>query len=261
MILAIDVGNSSISFGVFENEKLKFKSKITTVKTKSSDEYSVLFLEILGMNGIDCSQIEGAIMLSVVPALCHVLKEALSKLSIETLVLGAGVKTGLDIRTRSPESVGADIVAEAVGALENHTSPFMIIDLGTATTISVIGEKNELCGCIITSGVKLSGDALSEKCSLLPDVSLSEKPKLLGTNTAESINSGLVLGTALMLDGFIEKIRDELGFGEKLSVIATGGLSELVVPLCKNKIEIKPNLTLTGLLKIYKLNKAKNKSV
>lgn len=257
MILTVDIGNTSIAFGVFENEKLKFKSKITAVKTKSSDEYAVLISEIFKMNGISAEDISGGIMLSVVPGLSFVVSDALKKLSISVIILGAGVKTGLDIRTQSPETVGADIVAEAVGALCNHGAPLAVIDLGTATTISVIGEKRELCGCVIAPGVKLSGDALSASCSLLPDVSLSKNPKFLGTNTAESINSGLVWGTALMLDGFIDKIKEETGFGERLSVIATGGLCDLVVPLCKNKIAVDADLTLLGLFKIYKLNSKK----
>lgn len=257
MILAVDVGNTSIAIGVFENQSLVFKSKITAVKTKSSDEYAVLISDIFKINGISAKDITGAVMLSVVPGLSFVMKDALSKLSIEAIVLGAGVRTGLDIRTQSPEAVGADIVAEAVGALCKFKAPLAVVDLGTATTVCVIGEKNELCGCIIAPGVKLSGDALSAACSLLPDVPLSSDPKFLGTNTAESINSGLVWGSALMLDGFIDKIKAELPFGQRLTAVATGGLAGLVVPLCKNKIIIEPDLTLQGLLKIYSINQKK----
>lgn len=257
MILAVDIGNTSIALGVFENEKIVFKSKITAVKTKSSDEYAVLISDIFKINSISAKDITGAVLLSVVPGLSFVICDALEKLSITALVLGAGVKTGLDIRTQSPESVGSDIVAEAVGALCRFEAPLAVIDLGTATTISVIGEKRELCGCVIAPGVKLSGDALSSACALLPDVSLSKNPKFLGTNTAESINSGLVWGTALMLDGFVDKIKADTGFEKNLTVVATGGLCDLVVPLCTNKIEIEDDLTLIGLLKIYQLNNKK----
>ena len=132
----------------------------------------------------------------------------------------------------------------------------IVIDLGTATTITVINEKGELCGCVISPGVKLGQDALAEKCALLPEVSLSAPPRVVGRNTADSVNSGIVLGTALMLDGFISRISREMGF-EKPSVIATGGLSRLIVPLSENNIIVEPDLTLRGLAHISELNQRK----
>lgn len=255
MILAVDIGNSSISIGIFKDGKLIFSGKLKSSLDKSEDEYAALICEILKMNGIRISEVTGAIMLSVVPGLIHPITAALKKIAVEPLTVGAGLKTGLDIRTQIPGRLGADLVASAVGALVKKKSPLIIVDLGAATTVSVINERNEMCGCIIAPGVKLSADALSEKCALIPDVPLCKPSKLLGTNTAESVNSGCICGSALMIDGFINKIRGEYGFGDNLSIIATGGLASLVVPFCENKIEIAPELTLYGLYRIYNLNK------
>jgi type III pantothenate kinase len=254
MIFALEIGNTSISFGVYVNESLRFKAKLAADRNKSSDEYTATIAGIFGMKHISPEEIEGCILLSVVPALTHTLTAALKLLfKTEPLIVGSGIKTGLNIRVETPNLLGADIVANTVAALKIADAPLIVIDLGTVTTITVINEKIELCGCIIAQGARLSIDAMSEKCALLPEVSLTKPDKLLGTNTADCMNSGAVFGTALMLDGFINKIRNEYSF-DSLNVIATGGLSKLIIPFCENKITLEPDLTLNGLSRLYSIN-------
>jgi len=254
MIIAADIGNTSVSIGVFSGDMLVFKSKLGAVKTRSADEYAVLLLGVFQKNNVSISQIESAVLLSVVPTLTHTLTQMFESFGIKTLIVGAGIKTGLNIRTETPGSLGADIVAETVAAIQIAKTPLIVVDLGTATTLTVINEKGELCGCIIAPGVKISLDALTEVCSLLPEVSLSEPKQLLGKNTEDSINSGIIWGNTFMLDGFIDKIREEYGFENIFSVIATGGLADLIIPFCKNKMIYEPDLTLKGLNRLYKIN-------
>lgn len=254
MIIAADIGNTSVSIGVFSGDTLVFKSKLGAVKTRSADEYAVLLLGVFQKNNVNISQIESAVLLSVVPTLTHTLTQMFESFGIKTLIVGAGIKTGLNIRTETPGSLGADIVAETVAAIQIAKTPLIVVDLGTATTLTVINEKGELCGCIIAPGVKISLDALTEVCSLLPEVSLSEPKQLLGKNTEDSINSGIVWGNTFMLDGFIDKIREEYGFENASSVIATGGLADLIIPFCKNEMIYEPDLTLKGLNHLYKIN-------
>lgn len=263
MVLAVDIGNTSICLGIFDNStpdinhgkpKLHFKSKLASDRQKSADEYAVLLAGIFAMNHIETEDIDGAMLLSVVPTITHSMVEALAHFKIEPLIVGSGIKTGLNIRIDSPNLLGADIVADTIAALQIKPAPIIVVDLGTATTLTLVNEKNELCGCIITPGVRLSTDAMSEKCALLPEVSLARPEKLLGTNTADSVTSGAVFGNALMLDGFIDRIRREYDFGDSLSVIATGGLSELIIPLCENDIIREPDLTLYGLFRLYQIN-------
>ena len=253
MILAVDVGNTSVNLGIFENGNLIKRAKLASDPSKTADEYAVLIAGIFAMKKVSFDSIDGAMLLSVVPQLTHVVSEALGGFGIEPMIVGAGIKTGLNIRVENPGQLGSDIVADTVGAMRLAKPPLVVIDLGTATTITAINPRGELCGCVIAPGVKLSLDALSESCAQLPDVPLSKPSKLLGTNTAESMNSGSVLGTALMLDGFIESIKNEFPDNE-LSVVATGGLSGLIVPLCKSSIRREPDLTLEGLCRLYEMN-------
>lgn len=255
MTLCVDIGNTSICLGVFEQGSLRFKARLASDCKKSADEYAVLLAGIFSMKGIDPSEISDAAMLSVVPALTHTLTRALAAFGTEPLVIGSGIKTGLNLRIESPELLGADIVADTVAALRLAKPPLIVLDLGTATTISVVNSAGELTGCVIAPGVKLSLEALSEKCALLPEVPLSAPTRTVGKNTAEAINSGAVLGTTLMLDGYIERIKRENQL-ETLTVIATGGLAELILPLSENEMRYEPYLTLKGLLFLSELNRS-----
>ena len=252
MILTVDVGNTSINLGLFDRGELRQRAKLASDPSKTADEYAVLIAGVFAMKNISFDSIDGAMLLSVVPQLTHVVTDALGEFGIKPMIVGAGIKTGLNIRVENPSHLGSDIVADTVGALRLAKPPLAVIDLGTATTLTAINPRGELCGCIIAPGVKLSLDALSESCAMLPDVPLSKPDKLLGTNTADSMNSGSVLGSAMMLDGFIRSIKRE--FGSELTVIATGGLSELIIPLCESEIRREPDLTLRGLYRLYEMN-------
>lgn len=257
MILTVDIGNTSISFGVFENESLIYKFKLSSDKNKSADEYASSVRDFLNARNIEPEKIKGAALLSVVPSLRITIIMVLRSFGITPVVLGSGVKTGINLRVESPSDMGADIVADAVGALSVCEAPVIIVDLGTANTFTVINEKNELCGCAISPGIRLSADALSSSCALLSDVFLESPKTLLGKNTSDSINSGIVWGSALMLDGFINKIKKEYKTEKEFTVISSGGLSELIIPLCETEIRNEPDLTLKGLYRIYKINKNK----
>ncbi len=252
MILAVDIGNTSVNLGLFTGEKLNCRVKLASDHMKTADEYAAVISSVFSMKKIDASEISGAILLSVVPGLTHTLTLALGGFGISPLVVGAGIRTGLNIRVENPSALGADIVADTVGAMHIAEPPFAVVDFGTATTITAVDPEGILRGCVIAPGVRLSLDALSKSCAMLPDVPLSRPVKLLGANTPDAMNSGSVYGSALMLDGFIRLIRAE--YGEKLTVIATGGLSELIVPLCESRIIREPDLTLRGLLRLYEMN-------
>lgn len=253
MILAVDIGNTSICLGLFEKNKLVCKAKLASDRIKTADEYAVLIAGIFSMKKIGFSEVEGAMLLSVVPPLTHTIVSALGEFGVKPLIVGSGIRTGLNIRVETPNLLGADIVADTVGAMMLVKPPFVVIDLGTATTITAVNSRGELFGCAIAPGVKLSLDALSSRCAQLSDVQLSKPEKLLGANTADSMNSGSIYGSAMMLDGFIDSIRSEYSL-ESLSVVATGGLSELITPLCKNQIRQEPELTLRGLCRLWEIN-------
>ncbi|MCM1544065.1 MAG: type III pantothenate kinase [Ruminococcus sp.] len=257
MILAVDIGNTSVSLGVFDGERLVFKSKLSADRLKTSDEYAILLSDVFEKNKVDSSAFDGAILLSVVPSLTHTVSSALKAFGVTPMIVGAGIKTGLNIRTEIPSSVGADIVAATVASMQVEKAPMIVLDFGTATTLTAINAKGELCGCIIAPGVKTAFDAMTKSCSLLTDVPLLTPKTLLGKNTADSMNSGVVWGNALMIDGFIKKIRSEYEIDESAAVIATGGLAQLIVPLCETKIRCEPNLTLNGLYHLYKINQKK----
>lgn len=253
MFLALDVGNTSINIGVFNKSELVCRAKLASDQAKTADEYAVLISGIFAMKGVKTDELFGAIMLSVVPGLTHTLIEALDGFGIEPMLVGAGIRTGLNIRVENPGALGADIVADTVGAMQLAKPPFAVIDLGTATTLTAVNPKGELCGCMIAPGVRLALDALSSHCAMLPDVSLTRPEQLLGTNTADALNAGSVWGTALMLDGFIEALKAEY-LPEELTVVATGGLSELIAPHCRSKMIREPELTLRGLCRLWELN-------
>lgn len=255
MLLAVDIGNSSIDIGVFaEDDSLIMKSKISTDRAKSADEYAVLFQGIFLLNGVDTKNITGSILSSVVPPITIAVSSAIRSLfGIRTLEVGPGIKTGLNIKIDSQTELGADIVANAVSALGSDDGPLMIIDFGTATTITVIDAKNTLTGVIIAPGVRVSLDALSMQASELPDVSIAMPKRLIGKNSRESMNSGVLNGHALMMDGFFRKISDEL-LTDDLHVIATGGLADTILPLCETSIRYVPDLTLEGLRILYYKN-------
>ena len=256
MILAIDVGNTNTQFGAFDDgEKLVFESRIATNQFRMEDEYAVTLMDILELYGVDPRGFDGAIMSSVVPPVTVQLKPAVEKvLGCYVKTVGPGLKTGLNIKIDEPAALGADLAAVAVGAKERYTLPAIVIDLGTATKILAVDKTGAFIGGIISPGVKISAEALAAKTATLPLIGISGEPikRVIGTNTVECMRSGLLNGTAFMLDGMVESFEREIG--EKCTVIVTGGFSTAIKPLCKTDLTLDENLILTGLLEIYKKN-------
>lgn len=253
MILALDIGNTHIVIGCLEGEKIKKVARMASDSLRTEYEYAVMIKQILEIDSIDNRSFEGAIISSVVPPLTATLKKAVEHITgHEPLIVGAGLKTGLNIMLENPVQLGSDLVADGVAAQAAYKLPIIIVDMGTATTITVIDESSAFLGGAIIPGVTLSMNALSSGTSQLPRVSIEAPKHCIGTNTVDSMKSGAVYGTAAMLDGMIERIEAELG--SKASVVATGGLARSIVPYCKKEITCDDNLLLRGLGLIYNKN-------
>ena len=254
MILAIDVGNTHVVLGGIEAGKCLSIARLATDAAKTDSEYAVLMRDVLELEGISLDRLEGCIISSVVPAVTVLLKDAYRILKQdEALIVGAGIKTGLDIRIDDPATLGADLVVGAVGALSLAGAPLIVIDMGTATTLFAVGPKNTFLGGAIMPGVKLSINALAGGTSQLSSVNITAPDKAIGTNTEDCILSGVVIGHAAMMDGMIERMEAELG--QKATVIATGGLSSVVAPYCKREIQLEPELLLKGLAVLWEKNR------
>lgn len=253
MILAIDMGNSNIVIGCIDDKKTYFVERLSTDTSKTALEYAIGFKTVLELYGIDNSQIEGAIISSVVPPLTNVIKEAIEKIvGKKPLIVGPGIKTGLNLHMDNPRQVGSDLIVDAVAGIEEYGAPLIIIDMGTATTLSVVDKDRNYIGGAILTGLSLSMDALSSKASQLFNVSLDAPKQVIGKNTVDCMKSGIVLGNAACIDGMIDRMEEELGYSAK--VISTGGLSHVVIPLCKHEIIIDDTLLLKGLKVIYDKN-------
>lgn len=253
MILAIDIGNTNLVIGGYENAEAVFTERISTDKNKTSLEYAILFKTALDIHGVRPSSVEGAIIGSVVPQLTFIVRTALRKVSgVEALVLGPGLKTGLNIRMDNPSAVGADLIAGAVGALQRYEPPLIVIDMGTATTLIVVDQDRNYIGGMIMTGLRLSLNALVSQAAQLPGISLEVPKSVIGKNTADAMRSGLLYGNAAMLDGLIDRVEAELG--RKAHVIATGGLAGTVIGQCHTEITLERNLVLDGLIAIYRRN-------
>lgn len=254
MTLCIDIGNSNIVLGGFEGDAFVFSARIATDTAKTEDEYASLLLNVLHLRKIEKETVDACIISSVVPPLTRVLKLAVSlAFSVGSIVVGPGVKTGLSIHCDNPSSVGSDIICAGVAAQSLYSKPCLIIDMGTATKISLVDKTGTFVGVSIIPGVTMGLRALSESTAQLPQVSLEEPKSILGKNTADSMKSGVVFGNASMIDGMIERFSEYSG--EKLCVIATGGLAGTITKYCKKDIMLDENLVLKGLNLIYKKNK------
>lgn len=254
MILAIDIGNSNIVIGCIDKEKTYFVERISTNREKTDLEYAILFKNTMDIHGITSDMVEGAILSSVVPPLTSTVRGAAKKIiGGSVLVVGPGIKTGLNITIDNPAQLGSDLVVDAVAALHSYPVPLIIFDMGTATTISVIDEKKRYLGGMIYPGVKVSLENLSNHASQLPHISLEAAEHVIGKNTIDCMKSGIVLGNASMVDGMIERIEEELS--QKATVVATGGLARCIVPHCKKEIHYDDDLLLKGLWLIYEKNR------
>ena len=254
MILTVDIGNSNIVLGGVEDDKILFEARLRTDNTKTSDEYCIDLKMILDVNQKSPQDIEGSIIASVVPQVLNSMQTAIRKISDKSvLVVGPGLKTGLNIQVENPGQTGADLVVGSVAALREHTAPLIVIDMGTATTMSVLDKNGALVGGSISPGVKISMDALTERTALLPGLQLDQPKKAIGRSTIDCMRSGIMMGTACMIDGMIERMEAELGY--QTTVIATGGIARFVVPLCRRKIIYDKDLLLKGLAALYRDNK------
>ena len=254
MILTIDIGNSNIVIGGVENDEIVFEARLRTESTKTSDQYCVDLKILLDVYGIESSRIEGAIIASVVPQVLNSLQTAVKKLTGKTsLIVGPGLKTGLNIKIENPSQTGADLVVGSVAALREHKPPLIIVDMGTATTMVVLDETGALIGGCICPGVKISLDALTERTALLPGLQLDQPKKAIGRNTIDCMRSGIMMGNAAMLDGMVERMEGELG--HKCTVIATGGIAKFVIPMCKTPVIYDKDLIVKGLTALYHDNK------
>lgn len=254
MLLAIDIGNTNITLGAYEDEILRFTARLATAHGTTSDQYAVEIKNILELYGLNAARIEDCIISSVVPSVGGAVCNAVSLLcDIVPLELGPGVKTGLNIKIDNPAQLGADLVAGAVGAISEYTLPCVVIDMGTASTISVIDRNGAYLGGVISAGVRLTLKALTENTAQLPSIDINAPKSVIGSNTVDCMKSGLIYGTAAMLDGLLDRISEELG--EVPTVVATGGLSKDIIIHCKNNIIYNSNLLLDGLREIYEKNR------
>lgn len=254
MLLAIDIGNSNVVIGCLDNDKTVKQFRMVTDLKKTDDEYAAGMKMILQHNGVDCSTFEGAIICSVVPPLTEIFRNAVQEITgLQALVVGSGIKTGLNIMIENPATLGSDIVAVSVGAMGDYPLPVIVLDMGTATTITVVDKGNKFLGGAIVPGVALSISALSSGTALLQNVQIEAPPKCICTTTTQSMQSGAVFGHASMIDGMIDRFEQELGC--KASVVATGGIAAKVIPHCRHEVAYDEDLLLKGLNIIYKKNK------
>lgn len=254
MILTVDIGNSNIVLGCVQEDNIVMEARLRTDSTKTSDEYCIDLSRILDVYRIAAADIEGAIIASVVPQVLNSMKTAIKKLTGKSsLVVGPGLKTGLNIKIENPSQTGADLVVGNVAALREHKPPLIVIDMGTATTMTVLDESGALIGGCICPGVKISLDALTDRTALLPGLQLDQPKKAIGRNTIDCMRSGIMMGTASMLDGMVERMEAELG--QKCTVIATGGIAKFIVPLCKTEMIYDKDLIVKGLAALYQDNK------
>jgi len=254
MLLAIDIGNTNIVVGGIENNEIRFKARIATDKLRTSDQYAVEIKNLIEMFGVAVRDIEDCIIASVVPPVFNSVKTGVFKIiGKQPMVVGPGLKTGLNIHTDVPSQVGSDRIVAAVAALGTYKAPLILLDMGTATTIEVVEPENVYIGGVIYPGVMVSLDALTSRTAQLPGISLEDPGNVIGKNTVDCMRSGMIYGTASMIDGLIDRMEEELGHSSTL--VATGGMAQFITPLCKHSIILEKDLLLKGLNIIYKKNK------
>lgn len=253
MILAVDIGNSNTVFGCIEGEEILFRERTSTSLAATELEYASVLMTAFVLNSINKENISGAIISSVVPSVTNTLKAAIKKITgVDTMVVGPGIKTGLSILIDNPAQLGSDLVVGAVAGINEYKAPMIIIDLGTATTMAAIDKNKNYLGGVIMTGMAVSSDALTSRTSQLPKIAFERPKKVIGTNTVDCMKSGIMYSTSGAIDSIIERMEAELG--EKCTVIATGGLAPLVIPLCRREIILDEDLLLKGLLVLYNKN-------
>lgn len=254
MILAIDVGNTNIVLGCVDNGKVLNVIRIHTDTRETEAEYAIKLKEVLYAYEIDTALFNGAILSSVVPAATGPLCRAVKKITgLDMMLVGPGMKTGMNIGVDDPGTVAGDLITGSVAALHDYGAPVIVLDLGTATTVVVIDKNKSFKGGAIVPGIKLSYSALASGTSLLPDISITPPKRCISTNTVDCMRSGAVYGTAALIDGLIDRMEEELGYSCR--IVATGGLASSVIPFCKHEIVCDDDLLLKGLWYLYEKNR------
>ncbi len=251
ILLAVDIGNTQITLGLFQSEPLIARWRIATDVHKTSDEYTLLLAALIRAQNVE--KVTDAILVSVVPTLTPTMNTALrNAFSIDALIVTHRLKTGLQIRYAAPEELGTDRIVNAVAAYHLYGGPIIIVDFGTATTFCAVSESGDYLGGAIAPGLATSAEALFTRASQLPRVALRKPKQALCTDTVTGMQSGILFGYVGLVNEMIQRIRDEMGW--VANVIATGGLCEWIAPECKSISHIQPNLTLDGLRLLYDMN-------
>lgn len=258
MILCIDIGNTNIKYAVFEDKTLKASYRVSSRHTRTADEYGATLINLLASSGLKTTDINGIIISSVIPALNYTISHMCEYFfKVTPIMIGAGIKTGINVKADNPKEVGADIIANCVSAYKTYGdgNPMVVIDFGTATTFDVVTGKGELIGVVIAPGMKTALESLVQNTAQLPMIELEHPRSAIPKNTKACMQAGIVFGFAGLVENIVRKIREELGL-EKIKVIATGGMGEILAKevLCITKVDRM--LTLNGLRILYEMNKS-----
>ena len=255
MLLVIDVGNTNIKYGVWKDDNMLASFRVSSRISRTADEYGSVLVNLLGDSGIKKTDVDGIIVSSVIPTLnytiCHMCEYFFG---ISPLMVGPGIKTGLNIKVENPKEVGADRIVNSVAAYKKHGGPVIVIDFGTATTFNVIDGSGAFIGGVIAPGIKTSLTGLVSSTAQLPMIELVPPKKAVAKNTETNMQAGIIFGFAGLVDNIVGKIKKELG-DENVKVIATGGLGEIIAKETKSISVVDRTLTLFGLKLIYDLNK------